>query len=154
MKKFLFALAALAPLTLAHANSPMKPSVYGTWLTEDARAKVQVDACKHNMQQICGTIVWLKEPLDPDTKQEKLDKHNKTVSFKTRKLIGLENLTSFVQSKGNPNLYEHGHIYNPKDGDTYKAHLTVVDPNTLKVRGYVLMPLLGKNQIWKRTNLD
>jgi uncharacterized protein (DUF2147 family) len=42
-----------------------------------------------------------------------------------------------------------GKIYNPDDGKTYKAKVTPVDANTLKVRGCVFVPLC-KTQTWTR----
>jgi uncharacterized protein (DUF2147 family) len=44
-----------------------------------------------------------------------------------------------------------GTILDPRDGKTYKAMLTVTpDGQTLVVRGYVGISLLGKNQYWTR----
>ena len=44
----------------------------GTWLTEDGKATVRIANCG---PALCGTIVSLKEPNDPDTGRPKADKN-------------------------------------------------------------------------------
>ena len=41
-------------------------------------------------------------------------------------------------------------IYNPEDGKEYNCKMTLKDPNTLEVRGYVGISLFGKTQTWTR----
>jgi uncharacterized protein (DUF2147 family) len=43
-----------------------------------------------------------------------------------------------------------GHVYNPRDGKTYRMKVEVIDKETVKIRGYMGISLLGQNQIWKR----
>ena len=43
-----------------------------------------------------------------------------------------------------------GNIYNPSDGKEYKAYMKLKDKNTLSVRGYVGISLLGKTDTWTR----
>src|SRR5882724_5198126 len=57
--------ATLAP---AFAADPI-----GTWLTEEGKATVRVAYCGG---ALCGTIVALKEPNDPQTGKPKIDKNN------------------------------------------------------------------------------
>ena len=47
--------------------------------------------------------------------------------------------------------YEGGNILDPRDGEVWKAKMTVsADGQDLILRGYVLTPLLGKNETWHR----
>lgn len=48
------------------------------------------------------------------------------------------------------NVWGDGKIYNPEDGKEYNCKMTLKDPNTLEVRGYVGISLFGKNQTWTR----
>ncbi len=121
-------------------------SPVGTWLTENGGADVKIADCSG---KLCGSIVWIKEPLDTHG-QPKLDSNNPDQSLRSRKILGLPILSDFVPAGDGSNVWQHGLIYNPQDGRTYKCTLTLVDDHTLRVRGYVGISLFGKTQTWTR----
>ena len=100
------ALIAIAP---ARAADPV-----GTWLTGDKKGKVKIVNCGG---AICGTLTWLAEPNDPETKQPKTDKNNKDTSKQSRPLLGvpivLEYETGRRRQVGRPSLQRRGrrHLY-------------------------------------------
>ena len=98
--------------------------------------------------KFCGSIVWLKEALADDGKI-KHDANNPDKKLQHRSIIGLQLLVGFVASN-EVDVWDSGTIYNPEDGKTYSCTLTLLNKKTLKVRGYVGLPLFGKTQIWKR----
>lgn len=136
---------ALVASPIAAADAAMTP--VGVWATAGGGSHVKIEDCGGG--KLCGAIIWLKEPLNKQGK-DKVDSQNPDPGLRTRKLAGLALLSGFVQDQSNSNVWTGGEIYNPDDGKTYSCNLTVQDPKTLRVRGYVGLSILGKTQIWTR----
>jgi uncharacterized protein (DUF2147 family) len=136
------AIACLATAVPARAADPI-----GIWLTEDGEARVRIYNCG---QDLCGTVLSLKEPNDPETGKPKLDKFNQDASKRARPILGIELMTE-LKPDGTPDQWE-GSLYNPEDGYTYKGILTAQSLLTLKLQGCVLGGLICKSEIWKRAN--
>lgn len=131
-------LAAFAP-----AKNP--DAVVGTWLNGTKKGHVQI---YKQGNQYYGKLIWLKEPNDPETGKPKTDNKNTNASLRSRPILGL-NLMSGLKYDGD-NVWADGKIYNPEDGKEYNCKMTLKDNNTLDVRGYVGISLIGKTQTWVR----
>ncbi|GLR18995.1 DUF2147 domain-containing protein [Portibacter lacus] len=46
--------------------------------------------------------------------------------------------------------WSYGHIIDPANGKEYKLSIWLEDADTLKVRGYIGISALGRNQMWYR----
>jgi uncharacterized protein (DUF2147 family) len=132
------ALIALAP---ARAADPL-----GTWLTGDKKGKVHIVNCGG---AICGNLVWLQEPNDPDTNKPKLDKNNADAGKKTRPLIGVPIV---LNMKPNGDGSWEGQVYNAEDGNTYSGSFTMNSATSAQLKGCVMGGLICKTQTWTKTN--
>ena len=142
----LFCFAFVLPQARADdANASIPPSPIGVWATENGFSHVKIEDCGG---KLCGSLIWLKEPLNKEGK-DKIDSQNPDLSQRSRKMLGLPLLNGFV-SEGDGKVWSGGTIYNPDDGKTYSCKLTMQDPKTMEVRGYVGISILGKTQIWNR----
>ena len=132
---------ALVGAGTAHAADPI-----GTWLTGDKKGRVRIVNCGG---AICGTLVWLAEPIDPETHHPKTDKHNSNASLQGRPLLGIPIVLNMKPNGGNK---WEGQVYNAEDGGTYTGSFTMDGPNTAELKGCVMGGLICKGQTWTRTN--
>ena len=116
--------------------------ILGLW--ETGESHVEIYSCG---DRLCGRIAALDEPLDEDGK-EKLDKNNPDPALQSRPLLGMDLIAGFVQA--GKKKWEDGTIYDPRDGKTYKCVMKLQRDGSLKVRGYVGLPILGKTVVWTR----
>ena len=124
-------------------NNP--DAIVGVWKTGDGNAMVRI---YKNGEKYQGKIVWLKEPIDPETGKPKLDKNHSEEASRTRPLIGLINIWGFTQTE--KNVWEEGNIYDPKNGNTYSCTIKMTNSNTLEVRGYIGVSLIGRTDVWTK----
>jgi uncharacterized protein (DUF2147 family) len=140
------AIISTAVLTLSLLPPAFAASPVGTWLTGDKKGKVKIVNCG---AAICGTLVWLQEPNDPETHQPKTDKHNADASKQGRPLLGIPIVLSMKPNGGE--VWE-GQVYNAEDGSTYSGSFTMTGANSAQLKGCVMGGLICKSQTWTRTN--
>lgn len=99
---------------------------------------------------LCGTIVWLSEPIDPATGRAKTDANNPDTALRSRPLIGLPILLNMVPGS-RPETWQ-GHVYNALNGKTYTARMSLAGANTLKIEGCILGGLFCGSSDWTRSN--
>lgn len=144
----LLPLCILFLLSSIKANGTSLPEIsdiHGLWI-ENGKQKVAVwiENCE---DQLCGRIFWLKKPFYADGKP-KLDSHNPDEALRNTPRCGLKILDGFSPAKNN--TWNGGKIYNPSDGRTYSSTIHLAEDGTLKVRGYIGIPLFGKTTKWQR----
>lgn len=120
-------------------------AIVGVWKTGEGTAMVRI---YKNGDKYQGKVVWLKEPNDPETGKPKVDKNHPDESIRSRAVLGLINVWGFVY-KGS-NVWDEGNIYDPKNGNTYSCTMKMSNSNTLEVRGYIGVSLIGRTDIWTR----
>jgi len=77
-----------------------------------------------------------------------LDDQNPDPALRTRSRVGLVILNDAVFD--GIDTWEDGTIYDPANGKTYSAKMTMEDKNTLFLRGFVVFSLLGRTSTWYR----
>ena len=137
----LFAAALSLTATSGFADSSNDPT--GIWLTGAGDAKIRVSQCGTG---ICGTVVWLKVPIDPATGRPQEDDKNKNPTLAHRPIIGIN---IFNGMKLVSDRKWTGHIYNADNGKTYSSDVTLAGPTKLEVRGCVLAVLCG-GETWTK----
>lgn len=143
--RFLLPLLVLLVSLCAFSSADNPDAVLGVWLNSNKRGHIQV---YKQGGTFFGKLIWISEPNDPDTGKPKTDIRNTDASKRSRPLINLPLMYNFKYDGGN--VWSDGKIYNPEDGKEYNCKMTLRDPNTLDVRGYVGISLLGKTQTWTR----
>lgn len=66
---------------------------------------------------------------------------------KDQPILGMEILSGLEKDDDE---WSGGKILDPKNGKEYKCYIKLLDENTLKLRGYIGISLLGRTAIWKR----
>ena len=122
-----FSIFLLLGLSTASAQTN---DLAGTWLTGNGDARIRIAPCGANQ---CGSIVWLRDPIDPATGRPQIDDKNQDASKRNRPIIGMQMLEMRPQANGG----WQGPIYNSDDGATYQTTITLTSPTTLTVRGCV-----------------
>jgi uncharacterized protein (DUF2147 family) len=133
-------LALLVSVGPAFAYEPI-----GTWYTAANRAQVRIARCGRTL---CGGIVWLKDPKDPNTGKPWTDINNSDPAKRARPLIGVRTVLDLTPSDV-PNKWQ-GQVYNADDGRTYAGYLTMTGSDSLELKGCVLGGMICKSETWKR----
>ncbi|MDB5241263.1 MAG: peptide protein [Spirosoma sp.] len=143
--RLLLPLLLLFVALVSFAPKDNSDAVVGTWLNGTKKGHIQI---YKQGGTYFGKLVYLTEPNDPATGKPKTDFRNTDAAKRARPLLNMVLMYNFKYDEGN--VWSDGKIYNPEDGKEYNCKMTLVNPNTLEVRGYVGISLLGKTQTWTR----
>ena len=145
MARFVLLLVFAVGALTAFAPKDNPGAIVGTWLNGTKKGHIQI---YERAGRYYGKLVWLQFPNDPTTGKPKLDLKNKDDSRRSRPLMNLPLLYNLQFRSGN--VWDDGKIYDPESGNEYNVKMTLKDPNTIDVRGYMGISLLGKTQTWTR----
>jgi len=127
---------------LTAADGALAADLSGLWLTEDREARVKFAPCGSS---VCGTVVGLKQPIDPETGKPLTDKKNPDASKRQGPMIGMTIALGF---KDTGDGKWSGTFYNAEDGRSYTGSIVHSGPSTLAVTGCLLM--FCQTQTWTR----
>lgn len=129
-------------LALSLATADGLPPIEGTWLSGDGDGWIEVT---RKGDGLSGVVKG-----SPNAAEDRPDKDEKNPdpALRDRPLTGLELFSGF--SYDGDGRWTGGTIYDPNSGKTYRCIITWVDRETLKVRGYIGVPMLGRTETWTR----
>ncbi len=116
---------------------PADDSIVGEWIPEEKDGRIRF--VKAADGTFMGIASWAAHP--------KKDSNNPDPKLRDRSTVGLVIIWNLKYEDGK---YVDGYCYNPNDGNTYRMKAELLDVETLKVRGYLAIPLLGQTQQWTR----
>lgn len=134
-------LAALLLVTLPAVMEARAEPPSGYWLTEKEGIIVHLYECG---DAVCGRTVWLKKPNWKDG-SPRIDEKNPDPALRSRPWCGIEVITGLRPD--DEGLWSGGLIYDPKTGERFDFDLKP-DGETMRARGYLGVPLLGKKERW------
>jgi|HubBroStandDraft_6_1064221.scaffolds.fasta_scaffold118210_2 uncharacterized protein (DUF2147 family) len=139
----------LGPSTIAHPAPEFAPetgalgvkesedAIVGEWIPEEKDGRIRF--VKAPDGTYTGISSWGAHP--------RKDSNNPDPKLRDRSTIGIVIIWNLKYEDGE---YVDGYCYNPNDGKTYRMKTQLLGPDTLKVRGYLAIPLLGQTQQWTR----
>ncbi len=113
-------------------------TLVGNWWTEGKEGLMKIEKTKSGRYQVI--LLGGKE-------ENKKDVNNPDPKLRERKLKGIVIMWNLKFEDGE---YVDGRCYNPRDGNTYRVKMKITGQNSLRLRGYLLVPLLGQSQDWTR----
>ena len=150
MKKLVSVVLLLLAITVSGSLSAQEDGdrLVGVWEPSHGKAKVKIEKIG---TKYYGKIVWLKEPIDAETNKPKVDKNNPDEKMRSTPLRGYRILKDFQYT--DKNEWTEGTIYDPENGNTYSCIIKMTDENTLDIRGFIGVSVLGRTDIWKRLKM-
>ena len=145
MKKIALALGLLGLTVLANAADPLNGTV---WKTIDDKTKQPRAVVKFTEQKNGVLTASIQSILTPGEENSCTKCEG---PYKNKPLKGVTIVHNLKNVGGNS--YENGTILDPKSGKTYKLKGELAEGGKkLKLRGYIGVSALGRNQTWIRAN--
>jgi uncharacterized protein (DUF2147 family) len=151
-KTVLQIIALLAAVWLAAGSLPAGAEKYmpdendvaGLWWTPKKDAKIRIFKREGKYY---GKIAWLR-PKD----RGKLDVKNPDKKKRHLKILCSELFFGFKFD--GKDTWKDGKVYNAQDGGTYSAYMKMKDPDTMIFSGFMIIPLLGRSETFKRVGSE
>jgi uncharacterized protein (DUF2147 family) len=138
---------AIIALGAFDANAAEPTEVVGIWLSPKADTRVRISPCG---SALCGNIVWLKSPNDPQTGEPLADRNNPDPANRNRPILGMQIITDL--KPGHAAGEWTGKVYSPNDGEIHDASFSMDGPNGIKMEACMMAGLMCRTRTWTRVN--
>ena len=139
------AIVDLVAISFLMSRDEIDPaSPIGVWKGGDATFEMFESEGK-----LSARIVGLSVPKTAEGK-EKTDIYNPDPKKRSCPIIGLVFISGFTRTSDT--RWENGTVYDPKSGKTYSCFMELEGPGKIKVRGFLVVPLMGRNYFWTRAD--
>lgn len=101
--------------------------VVGRWMTQGAKAIVEIERCGEEAARVCGRIVW---------------------TWKRPEFLGRTILSGFAWDG---RRWAGGRLFDPEDAKSYRGRLELTDEAHLKVQGCLF--LFCRSETWFRPHI-
>lgn len=125
-------------------GSAYSQTIFGKWNSFDEDTN-QIESVIEIYKKDGKAYAKIIEITDPDRKNATCIKCKG--KRKNQKILGMDILTGLEEDDDE---WSGGKILDPKNGKEYKCYIKLKDANTLKLRGYIGISLIGRTAIWKR----
>lgn len=140
----------ILPFLSAVAQTEAADKILGTYYisddTSDEDCKVKITKDKSGTYS--GRIIWVKNPYFKDGTL-KCDIKNPDPAKRNTPGDQIQLIFHF-RYDAKKNQWVDGEIYDPIHGKMYKSKMWFENDKTLRVRGYIGVPALGRTMTWKK----
>jgi len=148
-------LMLLIPSIARAAAADPADGIVGYWLVATADAAIRIE--RRGDGYYDGYIAWqLHDTYGPEDGPELegravTDRNNPDPALRSRPLDGLR-LVWDLHYDPEHEEWSGGRVYDSEDGHTFRCQMWLLDPDHLRLRGYVGITLLGGSSTWTRIN--
>jgi len=129
---------------LVITNSVYSQTIFGKWNSFDEETN-EIESVIEIYKKDGKAYAKIIEITDPERQNATCFKCKG--KRKDQPILGMDILTGLEKDDDE---WSGGKILDPKNGKEYKCYIKLKDENTLKLRGYIGISLIGRTAIWKR----
>ncbi len=141
---FLFTILSFFFTSITNAQEFKDTDLVGDWLVSEKTALITFFK---DGNKFYGMTKWMGKPKNDDGTW-RLDVKNPDPEKRSQKLLGALLCRNFEYA--GDGVWEGGTIYDSRSGKTYRAKITMKDINTISLRGFIGISLIGGSDTWTR----
>ena len=144
---FLLAIITIGLMAKAQSLSPTE-QILGRWMVQEKNLLVEVYREGNDYK---AKIIWFKNDDQSKRMDEWTDKHNPDPAQRDRKILGM-NVVKDLEYDPKTHSWEHGKVYDAKNGKYWDASAYLTKDGLLKVTGYWHFKFIGRTMTFKKVS--